>query len=107
MPSMDVQTSISWMASAAGFLYFAHLAIRRFLDGRTRGRASIIAFSVTWTAVAVTAVMIRTGWVSIHDQVTNLTRWAAAWSLWWMILEFRRGTIRVTSAEPDGDRGRA
>lgn len=105
IPSVDFQTSLWWMAAAAGFCYFAYLAICRFLDGRTRARASIIAFSATWTVVAVMAVMIRTGWVSIHDQVTNSTRFAAAAALWWMILEFRRGNIR-TPADPARPRGR-
>lgn len=98
--SVDARTSLAWAGVAAGFCYFAWLAIRRFFEGRSRGRASIIAFSVTGIVVAVTAVLIRTNTFTVHDRVTEARTELFALALWWMIYEFRRGNITMRDQCP-------
>lgn len=96
LTSVEARTSFWWLCEAAGFAYFAYLAVRRFLGGKTRARASIIAFSLTSVVISVTAVLLRTDTLTLHDRLIELRTLLGAAALWWMILEFRRGNITVT-----------
>lgn len=87
-----------WIVYGLGYAYFAWLAIRRFLDGPTRGRASIIAYAVGGMAIATSAVLLRLDVIAMNDTVIAARTMGAAGALWWMIAEFRGGRIVTRDA---------